>query len=200
MLIALVVLVGYLLGSVPFAYLLARRRGIDLRTAGSGNIGAANVLRTAGVTTAVVVSLLDALKGSIAVLGAQAITSGSVAPVAAGLASILGHVYPVWLRFHGGKGVATSAGVFAVLAPAALGIAGLAFVIVVVITRFVSAGSVVGALVLVVATALMTHAPGPVVAGAVGAATIVLAKHHANLRRLAEGTERRIGLRPFGGR
>ena len=200
MLIALAVLVGYLLGSVPFAYLLARRRGIDLRTAGSGNIGAANVLRTAGVSTAVIVSVLDVLKGSVAVLGAQVLTTGTVAPVAAGLAAILGHVYPVWLHFRGGKGVATTAGVFAVLAPAALGIAGITFVIIVVVTRFVSAGSVVAALALVVATAIVTDAPGPIVAGAVGAAMIILARHHGNLRRLVGGTERRIGLRPFGGR
>jgi glycerol-3-phosphate acyltransferase PlsY len=198
--IALVVLVGYLLGSVPFAYLLARRRGIDLRTSGSGNIGAANVLRTAGVSTAVAVTLLDALKGSVAVLGAQVVTTGAVAPVVAGLASIIGHVYPVWLHFRGGKGVATTAGVFAVLAPAALGITGVAFVIVVVVTRFVSAGSVVAALTLVVATAIVTDAPGPVVAGAVGAAMIVLARHHGNLRRLVGGTERRVGLKSFGGR
>jgi acyl phosphate:glycerol-3-phosphate acyltransferase len=196
--IALVALVGYLLGSVPFAYLLARQRGIDLRKSGSGNIGAANVLRTVGVSTAVIVGLLDALKGAVAVLGAQAVTSGTVAPVAAGLASIVGHVYPVWLQFRGGKGVATSAGVFAVLAPTALGLAAIAFVIVVVVTRFVSAGSVVAAITLVVVTAIVTDAPGPVVAGAVGAALIVLARHHGNLRRLVSGSERRIGMRPFG--
>ena len=197
---ALVVLIAYLLGSVPFAYLLARRRGIDLRTKGSGNIGAANVLRTAGVAMAAVVVVLDALKGAIAVLAAQALTTGIVAPVAAGLASIIGHVFPVWLGFRGGKGVATAAGVFAVLAPTALGIAGIAFVIIVVVTHFVSAGSVVAALALVVATAIVTDSPGPVVAGAVGAAMIIIARHHGNLRRLVGGTERRIGFRSFGGR
>src|ERR1700704_4665323 len=118
--IVLVVLIGYLLGSVPFAYVLARRRGIDLRHAGSGNLGATNVLRTVGVGAAVIVMLLDVLKGSAAVLAAQAITTGAAAPVAAGLASILGHIYPVWLRFRGGKGVATAAGAFALLAPVAL--------------------------------------------------------------------------------
>jgi glycerol-3-phosphate acyltransferase PlsY len=200
MLLALVVLAGYLLGSVPFAYLLARRQGINLRAAGSGNIGAANVLRTTGVTTALIVLLLDALKGAVAVLGAQAMATGTVVPMAAGLAAIVGHVYPVWLKFRGGKGVATSAGVFAVLAPTALAIAGIAFVAIVVVTRFVSAGSVVAAIALVVATAIVTDAPGPVVAGAVAAALIVLGRHHGNLRRLVSGTERRIGLRPFGGR
>ena len=200
MVIALATAFGYLLGSVPFAYLLARRYGIDLRTSGSGNIGATNVLRTAGLPAAAIVVVLDVLKGSIAVLAAQAISTGTVAPVAAGLAAIVGHVYPVWLKFRGGKGVATTAGVFGVLAPTALGIAGIAWVIVVVVTRFVSAGSVVAAIALVVAAAIVTDAPGPVVAGAVGAALIILARHHGNLRRLVGGTERRIGFRPFGGR
>ena len=195
--IILAVVFGYLAGSVPFAYLLARRRGIDLRHAGSGNLGAANVLRTVGVWAAVIVMLLDALKGSAAVLAAQAITTGDAAPVAAGLASIVGHVYPVWLRFRGGKGVATAAGMFALLAPVALSIAGVVFVITIVVTRFVSAGSVAAAIALVIAAAV-TGAPGPVVAGAIGAAMIVLVRHRANMERLVAGTERRVGLRPFG--
>jgi glycerol-3-phosphate acyltransferase PlsY len=194
----LAVVFGYLVGSIPFAFLVARGRGIDLRHEGSGNIGAANVLRTTGVVAAVIVVLLDALKGSAAVLAAQMVTTGSAVPAAAGLASILGHIYPVWLRFRGGKGVATSAGVFGVLAPAALGIAGIVFVIIVVVTRFVSAGSVAAAMVLVVAGAVVTNAPGPVVAGAVGAAFIILFRHRGNMQRLVSGTERRIGLRPFG--
>jgi len=195
--IVLAVVFGYLAGSVPFAYLLARRRGIDLRHAGSGNPGAANVLRTVGVWAAAIVLLLDALKGSAAVLGAQAITTGAAAPVAAGLASILGHIYPVWLRFRGGKGVATAAGVFALLAPVALSLAAVVFVITVVVTRFVSAGSVAAAIALVIAAAV-TGAPGPVVAGAVGAAMIVVFRHRANMERLVAGTERRVELGPFG--
>ena len=195
--IILAVVFGYLAGSVPFAYLLARRRGIDLRHAGSGNLGTANVLRTVGVWAAVIVMLLDALKGSAAVLAAQAITTGDAAPVAAGLASIFGHIYPVWLGFRGGKGVATAAGMFALLAPVALSIAGVVFVITVVVTRFVSAGSVAAAIALVIAAAV-TGAPGPVVAGAVGAAMIVVFRHRANMERLVAGTERRVELGPFG--
>lgn len=195
--VTLAVVFGYLLGSMPFAYLLARRRGIDLRHAGSGNLGAANVLRTVGVWAAVIAMLLDVLKGSAAVLAAQAITTGTAAPVAAGLASILGHVYPVWLRFRGGKGVATAAGVFALLAPVALSVAGVVFVITVVVTRFVSAGSVAAAIALVIAAAV-SGAPGPVVAGAVGAAMIVLFRHRANMERLVAGSERRVELGPFG--
>src|SRR5262245_34922787 len=117
---AFAVLVGYLIGSVPFAHLLARRRGIDLRLVGSGNVGASNVLRTSGVRPAVLAMCLDAVKGAVAVLLAERMAIGLSAPVAAGVASIMGHAYPVWLRFRGGKGVATAAGVFAVVAPAAL--------------------------------------------------------------------------------
>src|SRR4051794_13801386 len=119
--IAVVIVLAYLVGSVPFAFLLTRRRGIDLREVGSGNVGAANVLRTSGAWLALPVLLLDASKGTLAVLVALAMTQDMVVPVAAGLAAIIGHVYPVWLHFRGGKGVATAGGAFAVLAPAALG-------------------------------------------------------------------------------
>ncbi len=191
-----VVLLAYLIGSVPFAFLMTRGHGIDLRHIGSGNVGAANVLRTTGVPSAVTVMLLDSLKGSVAVLAAQAMTTGPVAPVAAGIASILGHIYPVWLRFHGGKGVATAAGVFGVLAPIALLIASGVFVLTICVTRFISAGSVAAALALAIA-AVATGAPGAVITGTVGAALIILSRHRANLVRLAAGTERRIGLRLF---
>ncbi len=120
---AVIVIAAYLIGSIPFAFLLARRRGVDLRLAGSGNVGASNVLRTSGVPIAVLAMALDGSKGTLAVLLAQGVAPGSAAPVAAGLASVLGHVYPPWLRFHGGKGVATAAGAFSLLAPLALGIA-----------------------------------------------------------------------------
>src|SRR5688572_31082347 len=102
--------VAYLVGSIPFAYLLTRRRGIDLRDVGSGNVGAANVLRTTGVRAAVLAMVLDALKGVLAVIVAQRVAPGATTPMVAGLASVIGHIYPVWLRFRGGKGVATAAG------------------------------------------------------------------------------------------
>jgi glycerol-3-phosphate acyltransferase PlsY len=192
----LAIVLAYLIGSVPFAFLLARRRGIDLRQIGSGNVGAANVLRTSGASPAVLVMVLDGLKGSAAVLAAQAMTSGAVAPVAAGVASMLGHIYPVWLRFRGGKGVATAAGAFGVLAPVALAIASAVFVLTIWITRFISAGSVVAAVVLVISAAV-TGSSRAVVAGAMGAAAIIVYRHRANLVRLATGTERRVGLRLF---
>ena len=183
---------AYLLGSIPFAFLLARRRGIDLRRAGSGNVGASNVLRTSGVSLAVLAIALDGLKGTLAVLIAERVSAGPAAPVAAGLASVLGHVYPVWLRFHGGKGVATAAGVFTLLAPAALTAAAVVFAIAVVATRVISVGSVSAAVTLPIATALM-DAPRLVVAGAVLAAAIIVYSHRANLARLVAGTERRVG-------
>lgn len=193
----LAVVVAYLMGSIPFAQLLSQRRGVDLRRVGSGNVGATNVLRTLGVRTAVLAMVLDAVKGTLAVLVAQRLTSGVTPPVAAGLASMIGHVYPVWLRFRGGKGVATAAGAFAVLTPAALGVAGGVFLLVVSLTRFISVGSMVAALTLAVWT-IVSGAPAVVGVGASLAALMVLVGHRANLSRLVAGTERRIGQRGVG--
>jgi acyl phosphate:glycerol-3-phosphate acyltransferase len=123
------VVAGYLIGSIPVALLLARRRGIDIRRAGSGNVGATNVLRTVGARAAVVTLLLDAAKGVAAVVLARQLSDDAGVAVVAALAAIAGHAYPVWLGFHGGKGVATAAGAFSVLAPVALGIALMTFVI-----------------------------------------------------------------------
>jgi len=188
------VTLAYLVGSVPFAFLLSRRRGIDLRQVGSGNIGATNVLRTSGVRIAVLAMGLDAIKGALAVVVADRLTNGAGAPVAAGLASVFGHIYPVWLRFRGGKGVATAAGVFAVLTPVALGIASAAFVVAVWVTRYISVGSVVGALTLAV-VAVASDAPGAIEIGSAVAAVTILHRHRANLGRVAAGTERRVGQR-----
>jgi acyl phosphate:glycerol-3-phosphate acyltransferase len=189
------VLLGYLLGSIPFAFLLSRRvKGIDIRLAGSGNVGAANVLRTSGVGAAVGVLLLDLAKGAGTVLVAQRLAGGDAAPAAAGLAAIVGHVYPVWLRLRGGKGVATACGVFAVLTPAALLAAAGLFLAGAWVTRFISFGSVVAALALP-PCAYATGAPPIVVAAAGCAALVILVRHRANLGRMYAGTERRIGQR-----
>jgi len=185
---------GYLLGSIPFALLLTRPRGIDLRHVGSRNVGAANVLRTAGVVPAVAVMLLDSAKGAVAVLVARLMTDDLMVVTIAGLAAICGHVYPAWLRFRGGKGVAASAGVFAVLAPLATAVAALVFVATIIVTRFISAGSIAGALTLAVAAAA-GNVPAPVAAGATLAAILVVHRHRDNLSRLIAGTERRIGPR-----
>lgn len=190
----LAVIAAYLVGSIPFAQLLSGRRGIDLRRVGSGNVGATNVLRTIGVRTAVLAMLLDAVKGTVAVLVAQRLTTGVAAPVAAGLASMLGHVYPIWLRFRGGKGVATAAGAFAVLTPAALGVAAGVFLVAVGLTRFISVGSMAAAITLAGWT-FWSDAPTSLGVGAAVAAIVVLLGHRTNLARLAAGTERRIGQR-----
>ena len=192
--ILVAVAMGYLLGSIPFAYVLTRSRGVDLRRVGSGNVGAANVLRTAGVVPAIAVVLLDAAKGATAVLAARLVTDDLVIVMAAGLAAIVGHVFPAWLGFRGGKGVAVSAGVFAMLAPFATMVAALVFIGAVFVTRFISAGSIAAALVLAVMAAV-GNVPGPVAAGAIIAASIVVQRHRDNLSRLVAGTERRIGLR-----
>ena len=191
---AAVIAMAYLIGSIPFAYLLTRRRGIDLRRVGSGNVGASNVLRTTGVRAAVAAMLLDAPKGAVAVLLAERAAPGPVAPVAAALASVAGHIYPVWLRFRGGKGVATAAGAFTVLAPAALAAASAVFILAVAVTRFISAGSILAAVTLAVVT-LVTGSPIPVVTGAAAAAALIVHRHRDNLARLAAGTERRVGER-----
>jgi glycerol-3-phosphate acyltransferase PlsY len=190
----LAVLAAYLVGSIPFAQLLSKRRGVDLRRVGSGNVGASNVLRTLGVKRAVVAMMLDAVKGTIAVLVAQRVTGGVAAPVIAGLASMIGHVYPVWLRFRGGKGVATAAGAFAILTPVAAAVALGVFLLTVAITRFISVGSMAAALTLA-GWAIASDAPTVVGIGATVGAALVLVGHRANVLRLVAGTERRIGQR-----
>ena len=195
----LAVTLGYLVGSIPFAYLLSRRHGIDLRRAGSGNVGASNVLRTTGVWAAVLAMMLDGVKGTLAVLMAQLLSGSLIATVAAAFASILGHVYPVWLRFRGGQGVATAAGAFALLAPEAMGIAAAVFLIAVILTRFISVGSIAGALTLVIVAGI-TDVPGVVAIGATASTLIIVYRHRGNLTRLVAGTERRIGQRVLNGR
>jgi glycerol-3-phosphate acyltransferase PlsY len=190
----LAVTLAYFVGSIPFAYLLSRKRGVDLRRAGSGNVGASNVLRTTGVRAAVLAMALDGAKGTLAVLMAQLLSGGLVPTVAAAFASVVGHVYPIWLRFRGGKGVATAAGAFAVLAPGALGIAASVFLIAVIVTRFISVGSIAGALTLVVVAAI-SDVPGVVAIGATASTLVIIYRHCGNLARLVAGTERRIGQR-----
>ncbi len=187
------ILIGYAFGSVPFAFLLARRAGIDVRVAGSGNVGAANVLRTTGAPLGVVVMTLDILKGVATVLLATAVQGTSSAAAAAGAAAVVGHIYPVWLRFHGGKGVAVAAGVFGVLAPVATGAAAGVFLLVAWTSRVISLGSVAATLTLP-SVALLSGASTAVVAAAIGTAALILFRHRANVRRILRGTEGRVRL------
>ena len=190
------VVAAYLIGSIPFALLLARRHGIDVRHVGSGNVGAANVFRTVGARAAIAAALLDAGKGTIAVLVAQQLTDAAAVPVLSALAAIIGHVCPVWLGFRGGKGVATGAGAFAVLAPVAVGVALLAFAVTIWLTRFVSLGSIVAALALV-CVLLVTRSPLVLTAGGTIAALVIITGHRDNMARLMKGTEHRLGQRPI---
>lgn len=190
-----IVLAAYCLGSVPFAWLLVPRWGAtDLRRVGSGNLGAANVLRASGVSAGVVVAVLDMAKGAAAVLIAARVSEGEVLPAVAGLAAIVGHIYPVWLHFRGGKGVATACGVFAVLAPLAALPALAIFVGTVWLSKYVSLGSMLASLALPT-IAYATHSSASVVATAVAACALIIFRHRSNLGRLRVGTERRFGRR-----
>lgn len=186
------ILLGYAIGSVPFAFLLARRAGIDVRVAGSGNVGAANVVRTSGLQLGVTVMALDIVKGAATVLAAYAAVGSIQSMAAAGAAAVVGHIYPVWLRFHGGKGVAVAAGAFAILAPLATVAATLVFVTAAGLTRVVSLGSVAATLTLPPA-AWAAGAPTSVWVAASGIASLILFRHRGNVQRIARGTERRFG-------
>ena len=146
----LVIIAAYLIGSIPFGYLIVRRKmGDDIRETGSGGTGATNVSRRAGKAAGVFTLVLDALKGSVAVLVARVLLNDGAGAdwfvAAAAIATLLGHIFPVWLGFRGGKGVATGVGVFVILAPVALLCAGVLFVAVVSLTRYVSLGSITAA-------------------------------------------------------
>jgi glycerol-3-phosphate acyltransferase PlsY len=186
---------AYLIGSIPFALILARRWGArDLHRIGSGNIGAANVLRASGTTAGVLVAVLDISKGAAGVFVASRMSQSGSAPALAGLAAVVGHIYPVWLRFRGGKGVATACGVFSVLAPQAMALSAVVFFGAVWATRFISVGSVIGSL-LLPPIAWATGSPPSVVVSACAAATLIVFRHRSNLSRVRLGTERRVGAR-----
>ncbi len=193
----LVLAAAYLLGSIPFSYLVARRRGIDVRTVGSGNVGATNVMRSAGKAAGLLAFALDFLKGASATLLARAVAGGWVWPSVAAMVAVLGHMYPVWLRFRGGKGVATGAGAFLPLAPLATGAAFLVFGLALALTRYVSVGSLSAAFGLALVS-FATSAPPPVPWAAFAMAVLIAWKHRENLRRIAAGTENRLGGRKAG--
>lgn len=198
--LGLLILLGYVLGSIPFGYLLVRARsGGDVRAMGSGNIGATNVARTAGMSIGVATLLLDAGKGYLAVWLAGHFSGGNIRIMMyAGLAAILGHVFPVWLKFSGGKGVATALGVFLMISWAAVAAAVAVFAIVVLFWRYVSLASVSAAAALPLLVYLL-YAPGhappaAVTAGTLLAATLVIVKHRKNIERLMAGTEPRFEM------
>ncbi len=181
------IIIGYAVGSLPIGFLVAQRSGIDLRNAGSGNVGATNVYRTTGLSAAIVVVLADAGKGIAAVL----LAGSGPAGVAAGVAAVIGHVYPVWLRFRGGKGVATASGVFGMLTPLPTLVAATAFAAVVARTRMVSLGSIVATTILPVVQWL-TPGLRAVDVGATLVAALILFRHRGNAMRLWSRTERAL--------
>jgi glycerol-3-phosphate acyltransferase PlsY len=191
---ALLVVGGYLLGSVSFALLLVRwRTGSDIRMEGSGNAGATNVLRSHGKTLAAAVALLDVAKGTAAVLVVRLVTADPRYAAAAGFAAVLGHVFPLYSGFRGGKGVATAVGAFLALAPLATVICLAVFIAVVAVSRYVSLGSVVAIALLPPASSLLSRASRAIVLAAAATAIVVVFKHVENLKRLARGEERKLG-------
>ncbi|HEU4837378.1 MAG TPA: glycerol-3-phosphate 1-O-acyltransferase PlsY [Pyrinomonadaceae bacterium] len=188
----IVVVIAYLLGSIPFGYLIVRSRsGADIRQTGSGGTGATNVSRRAGKAAGVLTLLLDAAKGSVAVLIAKAVAGDEWVIAAAAIAALVGHIFPVWLGFRGGKGVATGVGIFLMLAPVALLCAGVIFVAIVALTRYVSLGSIIAAILIPVFVWLLNDSRPLLIAAIAGAALIVFA-HRGNIQRLSSGTESRI--------
>lgn len=191
----LAIICAYLIGSVPFALLLARRWGAaDLRTFGSGNLGAANVLRASGIRAGVLVAVLDVAKGAASVALAMRLSDGRLAPAAAGFAAVVGHIYPVWLKFKGGKGVATACGVFSLLTPLALPPSLVVFLITVWLTKYISLGSILATIALP-SIAYATGASAATLAAAWATAALIVLRHRSNVARLVGGTERRIGVR-----
>ena len=192
---------AYLLGSIPTGYLVARAKGIDIRAVGSGNIGATNVFRMVGKTAGVFALIIDGLKGYVACTWlcdwVLTFMGGPTADtelyrILAGITAVLGHNFTCWLKFKGGKGIATSAGVFFALAPLAAGIALATWIVAAVLTRYVSIASIVAAVALPTAVWLTKDS---LLLGIVTTALGLLAifKHRGNIQRLLNGTEQRIG-------
>lgn len=194
---------AYLLGSIPTGFLVARAKGIDIRSVGSGNIGATNAMRVLGRPAGIFVLLMDALKGFLAVasLGPELFKILHLPPdsvpaglLIAGIGAVLGHNFTPWLGFKGGKGIATTAGVYLALAPWAVGIALLTWVVVTLISRYVSLGSIAAALALAVAVCFTKpHLAFCLVTFALVAMAIY--KHKPNIKRLWAGTENRFGTK-----
>jgi glycerol-3-phosphate acyltransferase PlsY len=210
----LTALAAYLLGSIPTGFLVAKAKGVDIRAAGSGNIGATNAMRVLGKPAGIFVLLLDALKGYVACKFFPALIFNWLVPhfsgffryfqdtpvefqirfyVIAGIFAVLGHNYTCWLKFKGGKGVATTAGVYLALAPVPLAVALAVFILALMVTRYVSVGSISAAVALPVAVWILP--PHNLLLGIVTTAlgALVIYKHKSNIRRLLAGTENRLG-------
>ena len=201
----LIIAVSYLLGSIPFGYLVVTTTtGADIRQTGSGGTGATNVSRRAGKIAGVLTLVLDASKGAAAVIFAKLILGGVNDPnvawwvALAGIIAMLGHIFPVWLGFHGGKGVATGIGVFVMLAPVAVAGAGVIFLVLVWLTRYVSLGSILAALAIplfIWLESFVRPVPQllPTATAALCGAVLIVYAHRGNIQRLLSGTENKFG-------
>lgn len=195
------VVVAYLLGSIPTGFLVAKAKGLDIRSVGSGNIGATNVFRILGKPAGIFVLVIDGLKGYTACTWASDLILQYFATqnndpeylrIVAGIFAVLGHNYTCWLRFKGGKGIATSAGVLAGLVPWALIIILTIWIVVFALTRYVSLGSIAASFTLPFATWLCGYSPKLIAITALMGA-LAIYKHKGNIQRLLQGTESRIG-------
>lgn len=188
------IVIGYLLGSIPFGLILVRAfRGEDIREVGSGNIGATNVARSSPLL-GIVTLALDALKGVAAVAVTRFLFPGRpVLAAAAALFAVVGHMFPIWLHFRGGKGVATGLGSFLVLAPKTVLLAAAIFAVIVLLFRYVSLGSIIAVILFPILAVLVDRRLcNPVIALMATASLLIVLRHHANIRRLIAGTEPRF--------
>jgi len=205
--LAAVLIGSYLLGSIPFGYLAGRFKGIDIRKVGSGNVGATNVVRALGKRYGYPVFALDVSKGFVAVLISMLAAPGrppewnspEIFGIVAAISSVLGHLYPPWLKFNGGKGVATSAGALLALTPVATLIGVAIWIVVFWLTRYVSLASITAAVILPIVILVIgshdRHSEKPLVYSSICVAAVVIWRHRSNLSRLMRGTEPRFRKR-----
>ncbi len=199
------IIISYLIGGIPFGYVIAVAKGVDIRTEGSGNIGATNVGRVLGKKYGLIIFALDMLKGFIVVYFVPAVVSSAVnipttpdnlLVVLCGFCAVLGHAFPVFLNFKGGKAVATSFGVFIWLVPISIGIAFGVWLLTVIVSRYVSLGSMIGSLSLVGVIVIVVDSPFGdniyLMAMSVAVAILIIARHTSNIRRIIAGTEKKV--------
>ncbi|MEJ2289544.1 MAG: glycerol-3-phosphate 1-O-acyltransferase PlsY [Deinococcales bacterium] len=192
---AVFMVIGYLIGTIPTGYLVAKARGVDIQTSGSGNIGATNVMRTLGVVPAIIVMLVDPVKGAAAVLLPTLLGAGNWVVALTGLATVLGNNFNIMLRLRGGKGIATTLGVFFVINPLVSALCVLLGVFTILLSRYVSLGSMVALFAAPLMLIASLSYPMPDLYLAIALAALAILRHRENIRRLISGTERRLGER-----
>jgi glycerol-3-phosphate acyltransferase PlsY len=192
---AVFMVIGYLLGTIPTGYLVAKARGVDIQSSGSGNIGATNVMRTLGILPGIVVVLVDPLKGAAAVLLPTLLGASNWAIALTALATVLGNNFNIMLRLRGGKGIATTVGVFFVINPLVSALCVLLGVFTILLSRYVSLGSMVALFAAPLMLIASLSYPMPDLYLAIALAALAIVRHRDNIRRLIAGTERRLGER-----